>query len=170
MVLHFPGWQCEWLAEIVLPTFTVETWCWHKETCTNISPEVNAYKRILIKGKKYNTQEEEQRIAQVLTCSEVSKAVLSTGTSGAEGKQKLLLQGLWKEEKVILGHSDLISTVHKHASPIWKSSCNNALLSYAQCYSSMSSSKLWGFLHNSEPSDWNKTKALKGMQCPIPKP
>lgn len=44
--------------------------------------------------------------------------MLSTGTSGAEGKQKLLLQGLQKEEKVILGHSDLISTVHKQASPI----------------------------------------------------
>lgn len=127
-------------------------------------------KGILIKRKKYNTQEEEQRIAQVLTCFEVSKAVLSTGTSGAEGKQKLLLQGLWKEEKVILGHSDLISSVHKQASPIWKSSCNNVLLSYAQYYSSMSSSKLWGCLHNSEPSDWNKMKALKGMQHPISKP
>lgn len=57
-------------------------------------------------------------MSQVLTCFEVSKAVLSTGTSGAEGKRKLLLQGLEKEEKVILVHSDLISIVHKQASPI----------------------------------------------------
>lgn len=44
--------------------------------------------------------------------------MLSTGTSGAKGKQKLLLQGLEKEEKVKLVHPDLISTAHKVASPI----------------------------------------------------
>lgn len=86
-------------------------------------PEVTAENqrlcsRILIERKKYNKQEEEQKVFQVLTCFEVNKAVLSTGTSGAEGKQKLLLQGLKKEDKGILVHSDLTSTVHKQASPI----------------------------------------------------
>jgi len=61
----------------------------------------------------------------------VNKASLSTGTSGAEGKRKLLSQGLEREEKVILVHSDPISTVHKQASPVGKSSYNNVLLSCA---------------------------------------
>jgi hypothetical protein len=34
---------------------------------------------------------------RVLTCSEVSRALLNTGTSGEEEKQKLLLQELGKE-------------------------------------------------------------------------
>lgn len=55
---------------------------------------------------------------QVLTCFEANKALLSTGTSGAKGKQKLLLQGLEKEEKVQLVHPDLIAAAHKVASPI----------------------------------------------------
>lgn len=36
--------------------------------------------------------------SQVLTCSEVSRVLLNTGTSGGEEKQKLLLQELEKEK------------------------------------------------------------------------